>query len=183
MHKGEPRTVEDHIATHETGLRSIIAIKAFYGVLFFVVGLGIFALINGDISGLAEEAAGWMGIDPENDYLLALLEWLTGVSPKQLAAVGTGIMLYAGLYLTMAWGLHLRQVWAEWLTIVATGLFIPLEIYEVFRSLRPTYVLILVVNASIVWYLLRRRVCASDISRGGHASVPADVTGPPTARS
>lgn len=175
--------VREPIDTNETGLRSIVAIKAFYGVVFFAIGLGILTLIKTDVSDLAEQAAGWMGIDPENDYLLAVLEWLTGVSPKQIAAMGTGTILYAGLYLTMAWGLHLRQVWAEWLTIVATGFFIPLEIYEVLRSLRPTYVLVLVVNASIVWYLLRRRVRASEIAQARDASIAADVIGPPTARS
>ena len=97
-------SLREPIASTETGLRGIIAIKAFYGILFFVIGLGVFALINRDISDLAEKAAGSLGIDPENGNLNALLEWLTGISPKQIAAVGLGTILYSGLYLTMAWG-------------------------------------------------------------------------------
>jgi uncharacterized membrane protein (DUF2068 family) len=174
---GEP------IASHESGLRGIIAIKAFYGILFFLIGLGVFALINKDISDLAEKAADSLGIDPENGNFNAFLEWLTGISPKQIAAVGLGTILYSGLYLTMAWGLHLRQAWAEWLTIVATGLFIPVEIYEVVRSWRLTYVLVLVINASIVWYLLRRRARLSAVPIRVEASLPDDVTTPPTLRS
>ncbi len=171
------------IASRETGLRGIIAIKAFYGILFFLIGLGVFALINKDISDLAEKAADSLGIDPENGNLNALLEWLTGISPKQIAAVGLGTILYSGLYLTMAWGLHLRQAWAEWLTIVATGLFIPVEIYEVVRSWRFTYFLVLVINASIVWYLLRRRARLSAVPIMVEASLPDDATAPPTLRS
>ncbi len=167
----------------ETGLRGIIAIKAFYGILFFVIGLGVFALINKDISDLAEQAADSLGIDPENGHLIAVLEWLTGVSPKQVAAVGLGTILYSGLYLTMAWGLHLRRVWAEWLTIVATGLFIPLEVYEVTRSLRLTYCLVLVINVSIVWYLLRRRARLSAITQEVQTSLSRDTTTPPSLRS
>lgn len=176
-------SLREPIAPKETGLRGIIAIKAFYGILFFVIGLGVFALINKDISDLADEAASTLGIDPENGYLLSLLEWLTGVSPKQIAAVGLGTILYSGLYLTMAWGLHLRRVWAEWLTIVATGLFIPIEIYEVVRSLRLTYFLVLVINASIVWYLLRRRIRSSAITQEVETSLSRDTTTPPTLRS
>lgn len=177
-------SLREPITSSEIGLRGIIAIKAFYGILFFVIGLGVFALINKDISDLAEQAATSLGIDPENAYLLALLEWLTGVSPKQIVAVGFGTILYSVLYLTMAWGLHLRQAWAEWLTIVATGLFIPIEISEVVRSLRMTYVVVLIVNASIVWYLLRRRTRLSAIPQQVEPTLSSDTTTiPPTLRS
>lgn len=169
--------------TSEIGLRGIIAIKTFYGVLFFVIGLGVFALINKDISDLAEQAANSLGIDPENAHLVALLEWLTGVSPKQIVAVGLGSILYSSLLLAMAWGLYLRQVWAEWLTIVATGLFIPIEVYEVVRSWRMTYVVVLVVNASIVWYLLRRRSRISAIPQQVEPSLSPVATTYPKLRS
>src|SRR6202795_3671530 len=163
------------IASTETGLRGIIAIIAFYGMLFFGVGLGVFALINKDVSDLTVRAADLMGVDPENSNLNALLEWLTGISPKQIAAVGLGTILYSAVYLTMAWGLHLRQAWAEWLTIVATGLFIPVEIYEVVRSWRFSYFLVLIINASIVWYLLRRRARLSAVPQEVEASLPDDA--------
>ena len=166
------------------GLRAIIVLKAFYGILFFLVGLGFFALINKDVSDLAEQAADSLGIDPENQYLLLVLESLTGVSPKQIAAVGLGTILTSGLLLTMAWGLHLRQAWAEWLTIVWTGFFIPIEIYEVVRSPHLTYALALVVNALIVWYLVRRRIrSASSSQERLEASLSRETTGSPTLRS
>ena len=152
-------------------------------MLFFVIGLGVFALINKDISDLAEQAADSLGIDPENGNLIALLEWLTGVSPKQIVAVGFGTILYSGLLLTMAWGLHLRQVWAEWLTIVATGLFIPIEVYEVVRSWRVRYLLVLVINVCILWYLLRRRTRPSAIGQRREPRLSPDATAPPTLRS
>jgi uncharacterized membrane protein (DUF2068 family) len=177
MSVGEPGTPS------EIGLRGIIAVKAFYGILFFVIGLGVFALINKDISDLAEQAADSLGIDPENAHLVVVLEWLTGVSPKQIVAVGLGSILYSGLLLAMAWGLYLRQAWAEWLTIVATGLFIPVEVYEVIRSLRFTYLLVLVINASIVWYLLRRRTRSSAIPHQVEPILSNDITSPPTLRS
>jgi uncharacterized membrane protein (DUF2068 family) len=170
------------IVSTEIGLKGIIAIKAFYGIMFFLVGLGIFALINKDVSDLAEQAAGVVGIDPENGYLLALLEWLTGVSPKQIAAVGIGTILYSALLLTMAWGLHLRQGWAEWLTIVGTGVFIPVEIYEAIRSLRVSYFLVLLVNTAIVWYLTHRRIRAAAAPQEVGMNVPSDATGPSTLR-
>jgi uncharacterized membrane protein (DUF2068 family) len=166
----------------EIGLRGIIAVKAFYGILFFVIGLGVFALINKDVSDLAEQAADSLGVDPENAHLVALLEWLTGVSPKQILAVGLGSILYSSLLLAMAWGLYLRQVWAEWLTIAATGLFIPVEIYEVVRSLRLTYFVVLLINATIVWYLLCRRTRSSATPQPVEPILSHDTPAPPRRR-
>jgi uncharacterized membrane protein (DUF2068 family) len=167
----------------EGGLRAIIALKAFYGVLFFLVGLGVFAMINRDLSDLAEQAAESLGIDPENRYLLLVLESLTGVSPKQVAAVGFGTMLYSGLLLAMAWGLYLRHAWAEWLTIIATGLFIPIEAYEVIRFPQLTYALALAVNVLIVWYLVRRRTRSASLHQQLEAGHSRDTIGSPNIRS
>ena len=171
------------MASKDVGLRAIIALKAFYGVFFFLVGIGVFALINKDVSDLADQAADSLGVDHENRYLLFLVEWLTGVSRKQIAAVGLGTILYSGLLITMAWGLHLRQVWAEWLTIVASGLLIPAEIYEVVQSPRLVYGFVLVLNVCIVWYLVLRRIRQTSALPGVEARLSRDPTAPPTLRT
>lgn len=151
----------DPIISKDGSLRFIIALKALGGVLFLLIGLGVFALINKDISDLAEGAADSLGIDPENHYLLRLLEWLTGISSKQIVAIGLVTILYSALLLTMAWGLYVGRIWADWLTIGATGLFIPVELYEVVWSLRLTYSIALAINVFVVWYLIRRRIRSS----------------------
>lgn len=145
------------------GLRTIIALKALYGILFLLIGLGVLALIDKDIADLAGRMADSLGVDPENRYLLRVLEWLTVVSATQIVAIGLVTILYSALLLTMAWGLHLRRVWADWLTIGATGLFIPIELYEVVWSLRLTYSIALVINTLVVWYLIRRRFRSSSV--------------------
>ena len=145
-------------ASKDTALRTIIVLKALGGVLFLLISFGVFTMINQDISDLAEGAADSLGVDPENRYLLQLLGWLTGISPKQIVTIGFVTILYSALLLTMAWGLYLGRVWADWLTIGATGLFIPIELYEVVWSLRLTYGVALAINVFVVWYLIRRRI-------------------------
>ncbi|MDE2180593.1 MAG: DUF2127 domain-containing protein [candidate division NC10 bacterium] len=144
-------------------LRTIIVLKALGGVLFLLIGLGVFALINKDMSDLAEGVAGLLGVEPENHYLLRSLEWRTGISLQQIVVIGFAAILYSALLLTMAWGLHLGRIWADWLTIGATGLLIPIELYEVVWSLRLTYSIALVINVCIVWYLIRRRIRSSSL--------------------
>jgi uncharacterized membrane protein (DUF2068 family) len=61
------------------------------------------------------------------------------------------------LNLTEAWGLHLKRKWAEWLTVVATGILVPFELYKVVVRVTFFKVVILVVNTAIVYYLADNR--------------------------
>jgi uncharacterized membrane protein (DUF2068 family) len=159
--KARSSILSEPTVSKDGALRTIIALKALGGVLFLLIGLGVFTLVNSDIAVLAGELADSLGVDSDNHYLLRLLEWLIGISPKQVIAVGFVTLLYSTLLLTMAWGLHVGRVWADWLTIGATGLFIPIELYEVVWSLRLTYGVVLAINIFIVWYLIRRRIRSS----------------------
>jgi uncharacterized membrane protein (DUF2068 family) len=63
---------------------------------------------------------------------------------------------YAALLMTEGVGLFLRKTWAEYFTIIVTGAFIPLEIYEIVRHVTSTRVGVVVVNVVIVGYLVGR---------------------------
>jgi uncharacterized membrane protein (DUF2068 family) len=73
-------------------------------------------------------------------------------------------MSYGALELVEGTGLWLDQLWAEYLTVIATSLLIPFEVYEL--ATRPTIWKAggIFVNILIVLYLarsLRRRVAAN----------------------
>ncbi len=48
----------------------------------------------------------------------------------------------------------MRRRWAEYLTVIATGLFIPLDIYEIFKAPTLLKCLLLLVNLAVVAYLV-----------------------------
>jgi uncharacterized membrane protein (DUF2068 family) len=58
-------------------------------------------------------------------------------------------------------GLLTRKVWAEWLTIIITTSFIPLEVYEMVHKSSAIKAVVLVANILIVIYLVARRIHAS----------------------
>jgi uncharacterized membrane protein (DUF2068 family) len=68
--------------------------------------------------------------------------------------VGAGAAAYALLEGAEAVGLWLMKRWAEYLTFVATTLFVPYEIYELTNKVSWFKILALVVNLVIVVYLL-----------------------------
>ena len=64
------------------------------------------------------------------------------------------IAAYAVLEGTEAVGLWLGRRWDEYLTFVATAIFVPYEIYELTKSVSALKVLALVINLAIVACLL-----------------------------
>src|SRR6202035_1034595 len=82
------------------------------------------------------------------------LERLFAVSITNLYLAGAAVAAYSVLEGTEAVGLWLGRRWAEYLTFVATVIFVPYEIYELTKSVSALKVIALVINLAIVAYLL-----------------------------
>ena len=94
-------------------------------------------------------------LDPKRPFIRHLIARLGSLSRHEVTLFGVGAFLYGGLELVEGVGLFLRKRWAEWLTVVATSLLIPFEIYELAKG--PSWLKGggLAVNILIVLYLLR----------------------------
>ncbi len=135
----------------------IIAIlKMLKGVVLLVVGVKLLTLLNRDLAEWSLDFVHRHGIDAENRFVHAALEKIAGVNRNQMMAMSGGAFLYSSLQLTEGIGLWMEKRWAEYLTVVATSLFVPLEIYEIFEKFTWVRVLILIVNLFVVWYLATR---------------------------
>jgi uncharacterized membrane protein (DUF2068 family) len=86
---------------------------------------------------------------------------LSGLDPRTLARFSVGTCAYAALFVTEGVGLLWRKRWAEYLTIIATGSLLPLEVYELVRHVSLPKVVVVGLNVGVVWYLLRRLMTTS----------------------
>jgi uncharacterized membrane protein (DUF2068 family) len=86
-------------------------------------------------------------------YIATNTEFITRA---MLTRVALATFAYAAVEATEAVGLFLRKAWAEWLVILVTVSFIPVEIYEIVSRPNPIKVLTLIANVLILWYLLKR---------------------------
>jgi uncharacterized membrane protein (DUF2068 family) len=82
---------------------------------------------------------------------------------RHVTAIALGAILYAGLEGTEGVGLALRRRWAEYLTVIATGLLIPYEAWEVAHRLTFIRVGALLVNVAVVGYLAYRKRLFRDL--------------------
>jgi uncharacterized membrane protein (DUF2068 family) len=150
-------------------LRLIALFKAVKGALLLVVGFGILRLVHRDVWAFAVGWADRLNLDPQNRYVDVLLNRLSSVDERTLASLGVGSFVYAALLLTEAIGLWLERRWGEYFTIIVTGSFIPLELYELVRRFTTPRLVILVVNLAIVLYLVHNL----RVTRPAHVAEPA----------
>ncbi len=133
----------------------LIAIFKFVkGALLLALAFGALSLLHKDVASEVQHWLDQLRIDPDNQFIGALLSKLELVHTKELkelSALGTG---YAALFLTEGTGLLFRKRWAEWLTIVATGSLLPIEVYELVKEFTAIRLLALLINAAVVLYLI-----------------------------
>jgi uncharacterized membrane protein (DUF2068 family) len=114
-----------------------------------------------------------LGVHLTNSPLVARMEgWLSGSgSPVQLA--GLAMLAYGAVQVVEGVGLWGGWRWAEYLAVVATSAFIPLELYEIAGNPTPLKVAALGLNIAVVAYLLvKGRLFGL---RGGHRAYLAEV--------
>ncbi len=100
------------------------------------------------------------------------IEQLFTMRESTLLLVAVGVLAYGALELTEAVGLWLMRRWGEYVAVVGTALFIPLEVHELLVKVTWLRVAALVVNLFAVVYLLwTKRLFGL---RGGHAAFLAE---------
>ncbi len=139
------------------------------GVILVVVGVKLLTLLGRDVEAWATDFVTRHGIDLANKYVHSALEKLQGVGNAQLMQMSGVAFGYSALLFTEGVGLWLQKRWAEFLTAIATGLLIPLEIYEIYEKFTWVRVAILILNLFIVWYLVTRLKDEKRESASGHS--------------
>ena len=140
----------------DAGLWLIGGFKLAKGLLLLVVGVGVLRLLHRDVADVLASWIAQLHVDPENRYVDRALSAALSLDDRRLKQISAGTFAYAALLLTEGIGLLLRQRWAEYLTVIVTGSFIPLELYELAKRITLTRLTVIGINVAIVWYLVGR---------------------------
>jgi uncharacterized membrane protein (DUF2068 family) len=88
-----------------------------------------------------------------------------------LTLIGIGLLLYGLLQIAEGIGLWSLKRWGEYVAVVGTTLFIPLEVYEIVEKISWLKIAVLAINvAAVLYLLLSKRLFGL---RGGHAAYEA----------
>ncbi len=137
------------------GLRTVALFEAAKGALVLLAGLGIFALFHHDAQRVAERLVHQFHLNPASRYPRIFLHLAEDATPPHLYALAAAALAYAAVRFVEAYGLWRARQWAEWFAIVSSGIYLPLEIWELAKGITWPRVTLFVVNLAIVGYLAR----------------------------
>jgi uncharacterized membrane protein (DUF2068 family) len=162
-------------------MRLLATERGFKAVLLVLVALGVLRF-RGSRNALQDafdadlpllrpfaERIGW---NIDGSWIVRRVEDALGLSDSALTWIVVALLAYAALQAAEAVGLWRLERWGEYLAVVATSAFLPLEIYEITERVTVLRLLALVVNiAAVVWLLWSKRLFGL---RGGGAAYHAE---------
>ena len=145
---------------HDAFINVIIVERIVKAIVLIALGIGLLvAGRNGWIDAWADYAEGQLNLDVGRNIILQLLlRLLVYVGAfNHISLLALSAIVYAALEATEGVGLAMRRRWAEYLTVIATGILIPYEAYEVISHPTLFKVGALLLNLAVVGYLAYRK--------------------------
>jgi uncharacterized membrane protein (DUF2068 family) len=136
-----------------TGLHIVALFEAAKGAVVILAGLGLLGLIHRDVQAVAENIVRHLHLNPARHYPHIFLDAAARATDARLWAMALTAILFASIRFAEAYGLWRNQVWAEWFGILSGSLYLPVEIYELTRSVSVVKISIILVNIIVVGWL------------------------------
>jgi uncharacterized membrane protein (DUF2068 family) len=138
-------------------LRIVAMIDVIKGAAVLAIGFGILSahshvLENGGVSLLR-----LLDIDPGLGTARKFLALLHAADSEH-GLLTIAAVAYASLRFLEAYGLWFMRNWARWLGLVSAGIYVPFELYYLFRTPNWTSVSVLAINLAVLWLLWPRAV-------------------------
>ncbi|MEV6210668.1 DUF2127 domain-containing protein [Kitasatospora sp. NPDC051914] len=162
-------------------LRFLAVERALRGLLILVVAWGVWKFSNSQdavrrifdenlsVFRPVTEHFHW---DLEHSPIVDTIRRTFEYKHSTLLIVAGALVLYALIEIVEAAGLWVGARWAEYLTVVATAAFLPLEVYELTEHVSALKIGTLVLNVlAVLWIMLSKRLFGL---RGGVAAFEAE---------
>jgi uncharacterized membrane protein (DUF2068 family) len=114
-----------------------------------------------------------LGIHIEDVTLVHWIEVALAARASTIRVVAGAVAFYGSLQLVESTGLWLMKRWGEYVAVIGTSLFLPLEIYEIVEKVTVLRVAALVINLFLVFYLIwtKRLFGARGGAKAHHAAL------------
>src|ERR1035437_8789554 len=147
-----------------SGFIKVIIVERFIkGTALFLGGIALLVASKGSaLDNLVMNIQSQLNFNPHQEGLWSkvidgLILKFGSLSDAKQIAIAIGAMLYGVLVGVEGVGLLRRRRWAEYMVLVASVVYLPVEIDELLRRLTGCKAGILLLNAAIVGYLVWRK--------------------------
>ena len=167
-----------------TILRLLAVERVIRGIVFVAGGYGVYRFesaqtaLRGSFGRLVPSLrplANQLGVDLDHSSILRGATKALHAGHTTLNLVAVGLVAYGLLELVEGVGLWLAKRWAEYLTVVATAMFLPYEVSELLKSVTATKLVAFAINVlAVVYLLLAKRLFGL---RGGAKAYESELRG------
>jgi uncharacterized membrane protein (DUF2068 family) len=172
-----PEVPRGRLLRDRTLMRALAIERAFRCVVFSLVAAGVFK-VNGSRERLRnafehdlpllKPLANQIGWNPDNSKIVHSIAHTFALSSSTLTWIAVGLAGYAVIELIEAVGLWLMRRWGEYFAVIATSVFLPLEIYELTEKITAFRLIALIINiVAVIWLLWSKRLFG--LNGGGKA--------------
>jgi uncharacterized membrane protein (DUF2068 family) len=134
------------------GLHVIALIEAIKGLLAVIAASGLAILGPAPLQRWVHLLIARFQLDPEHG---ALALFASRISPVAVHWAAFAVVAYGVLHIVEAWGLWRAKVWASWLGCLAAALYLPLDLFAMWKHPGIAAVIVLSINVIVVWVLAR----------------------------
>ena len=136
-------------------LRAIALVEAAKGVLALAAVCGIISLRHTDLHAATDAFLLRHGVNPERHYTRLFIESVAKATNHHVGEIAALGLAYALIRLAEGYGLWQGKHWAEWVAVVAAGLYLPLEFQHFAHHAKLLNAGVIFFNIVIVLYLAR----------------------------
>jgi len=131
-------------------VKSVALFEATKGVIVLLAGFGLLSLLHRDLRALALALVGRLHMDPSHHYASGFIEAAARTTDSHLWFIAALGFVYSAFRFVEAYGLWFVRTWAEWLALISGSVYLPLEVYEIYRHVTWIKIWALVANLIVV---------------------------------
>ncbi|QWV93061.1 DUF2127 domain-containing protein [Geomonas oryzisoli] len=135
------------------GLRVVAVFEAFKGAVVLLAGCGVLTLVHRNLHDIAVRLVLVLHMNPARHYPSIFIDAANRVTDVQLWMLALSALAYAAVRLVEAYGLWHEKRWAEWFGFLSGAIYLPVELFEIFRKPDWARVAVFLVNVGVVGYL------------------------------
>jgi uncharacterized membrane protein (DUF2068 family) len=145
-----------HLESARRKLRIVAVIGLFKGLAVLAIGFGLMKAHHNVLEAGGVSLLNLLDIDASLTWPRRFLALLHAADNEHSLLV-LAACAYAALRFVESWGLWHVKNWARWLGIVSCGIYVPFELYYLFRTPNWTSVSVLTINLAVLWLLWPRK--------------------------
>jgi uncharacterized membrane protein (DUF2068 family) len=136
-------------------LRIVAIVDVIKGLVILAIGFGLLSAHSHVLERGGVSLLRLLDIDDTLVWSRKFLAFLHAADDEKALLV-LAACAYASLRFVESWGLWRMKSWARWLGIISCGIYVPFELYYLFRTPSWTSMSVLAINLAVLWLLWPR---------------------------